>query len=189
MLRELNQLVTRRAKAEIAAADKRERQKSGGEVTWQLVADRMAAYLNGEKKKHDARKQLGRYLEKGHVWRLDWLEAFCRGLGLDPAELTFMDPEKEPQIREATRAQLLWSGVGHRLDLAQTRRVTRLANQLLDNPSRWELVVEIAEMILESDDAGEASLAIVKCLSDTKAFDAKRRDLRKKPRARRNVRK
>lgn len=179
MLRDLNSFITRRAKQAIADADRKERERSGGSVPWELIADRMAEFVHRDN--HDVRKQLKRYLEMGHVWRVDWLQAFARAVGLDPAELAYIEESKKPPVSEVTRAQLLWSAVAERLDMTETRRVTRLANQLLDNKARWNLVLRIAEVVSHAEDARAADLEIGKLVRESDAFDGKRRDLRKKP--------
>lgn len=175
-MRHLSEIITRRARQAIEEADQNERAHSGGSVTVEMIADRMAEFMAADH--HSVRKQLRRYLDRGHTWRADYIQAFARALGKDPAELVWLD--SHPTVSEATRAQLLWGALAERLDLAETRKFVRLASQLLDTQERWGLLVSLAQVIVDAETADQAFRSVSKILLETKAFDGKRRDLRRK---------
>lgn len=183
-MRDLSGIIRRRAKEEIAVADKREHDKHPGVprdtvlVDDKVIADRMAEYLRLPSA--SVRKQLARYM-KDHEWRADYLQAFARSVGIDPAEMVWLD--RKPDISEAHRAELLLAAVADRLELGEVRKFARLMQQLLDSRERFDLVLELGEAVLEAPNGDAAYKTVSRIVADTKAFEPKRRDLRRKPRA------
>lgn len=189
-MRELNENLKRRFVEELRKADALEHRKRPDVpadeplVDESTIADRMAEFLHSDK--HSVRKQLARYLHKGHIWRADYIQAMARSFGLDPAEVCWIDVTKRPDVPEAHRAQILVAAVAERLDLSTVRRAARTANRLLDMRPRFDLMLDIADSLVEAKDLANAQQAVFGLLATTTAIDPKSRDLRVKRPASKN---
>lgn len=178
-MRDQNEIVTRNAKrlideAQIAAA------KGGGKLTEHMIAGRMAEIMG---RKDTVRKQLGCLLhpkpgERAH-WRENYIQALALAIGKTPPDLMTPGPT-EKKTSEATLAGVLFAGLNHRMNAAQTRRLVARMHRSLDNPAIYELVGKVWDAILEADNEDRAFKVVMGIMERTEAWAANTRNLRGK---------
>jgi hypothetical protein len=175
-MRKLNEIIQRNAKVELDAARKKA-QESGLVLTDRLFAERMARFFP-KLSLDSVKKGFDRYYHYGHIWRVDYLEAFAQSLFRDASWMVV--PHTAHNVKEATSTQLLWTAIGSRMSTKETHATIAIVHRLMDNPERYKLSREIAEVLLESRDANEASLKILDLVRASKVWRRKPRDLRGK---------
>ena len=175
-MRRINEIIQRNAKVEMEVARKRA-EESGLVLTDRLFAERMANFFP-DLSLDSVKKGFDRYFHHGHIWRVDYLEAFAHSLFRDVSWM--VTSHTAHNVKEATSTQSLWDAIGSRMTPKETKATVEIVHRLMDNPERYRLSREIAKVLLESRDANQASLEILDLVRSSKVWARKPRDLRGK---------
>lgn len=177
-MRSAHEIINRNVLREIERIDAEERE-NGNTFDLNLLAARMAEFSGW--KLDTVKKQLARYLsdaedDEGSVWRINYLEAAARAVGRDVAWM--IRPHEAPNTREATPPQVLVSALAVRLQPTEIRTLTRIFNRLLDHRPFYDLVLRVAELVLDGKNAAETALSAMDTIRESAAWDARPRNLR-----------
>ena len=176
-MRDLSEIITRAALRKIDELHRRA-QKHSRRVDDNLIADRMASLMGAPVP--STRKQLRRYLYDGHIWRVDYVQAFCQAVGVTLEDL--MNPPANIGVLEATSQQFIWSALGERLTPKEARVLIRINHTILDNPARSPIAHGLAEIALSATSADEALVRASKLFHQyEKVFTKPIVDLRSRP--------
>ena len=175
-MRKLNEIIQRNAKVELDAARKKA-EESGLVLTDRLFAERMARFFP-KLSLDSVKKGFDRYYHYGHIWRVDYLEAFAQSLFRDASWMVVAHHARD--VPEATPAEAIWGALGSRATPKTARFLVDISHRLLDNPEIFKLSQDLSMILLESKSADEASLKIFDMIRNSKAWSRKPRDLRGK---------
>lgn len=174
-MRDADEIIRRNANRLLAeAAQKAE--ADGRLITESIIAGRMAATL-GMKSKSVA-KQLDRYLHQNHVWRIDYVEALARALGVSLADMFTPHPDGR-RVPEATVSQL-YAGLAARISHQDSKLLVRRLHQLLDHPPLYALGLSLLATIIDAETREAAHLEVHALVSRSDAWEQKRPNLRGK---------
>ncbi len=177
-MRRVNEIVQKNAKREMLVSKARA-EESGLVLTDRIFAGRMASFLPGLSV-DSVKKGFDRYYHEGNIWRVDYLEAFAHSLFRD---VSWMVVSHAPEnVKDATSSQSLWKAIGARTSPFETKQIITRVHRLLDNRPLFKLMIQITDVVLDSKNSDQASLALLDLVRNSKAWDAKPVDLRGKKR-------
>ncbi len=156
-LRDLNDLVTRRAQRMLAKAVE-DAADAGHRLTVSTVATRMSQ--QSDQSAATIRKHLSRLLDGGASWRADDMQRFANALGRPVEDLLTDDVD----VVEATAAGQLYRTLNERMSASDMKNLLQLIHLGLDDQPVYELSAQISLLLHDSltrPEAIESVLAAV----------------------------
>lgn len=150
-----NEIITSNARIAIETAIK-DAAAEGRRRDERTIAAQMAGFL--ELPVDTVQKGLTRYLRRGHVWKVNYVEALARAVCRDVSWM--VEPHSPADTRRAIEGSALRMSVDSRLSRSEAIDLGTRLRALLDRRPLFVLALRICDLLLEARSVESAALAL-----------------------------